>query len=136
MHHRYLARRRSDRDGTRLRTAEIRVGVLTNGAGQEQRRKLEVAALSGEVDAIAISGEIGVAKPDPVVFTAALELLGTTATETAMVGDSLPSDVEGALAAGFAAVVWMHPHRDPPARVITATSLAQVPALLGLDRPE
>ena len=52
-----------------------------------------------------------------------------------MVGDSLPSDVEGALAAGLAAVVWMHPHRDPPAGALTATSLAQVPALLGLDRP-
>ena len=115
-----------------VRATGVCVGVLTNGVSVEQRRKLEVAGLSGEVDVIAISGEIGAAKPDPAAFAAALSLLGTEPEETAMVGDSLPNDIEGARGAGLARVVWLHPHSEPPAGVLTATSLAQVPALLGL----
>ncbi len=115
-----------------LRTRGIRVGVLTNGPSEFQRRKLEVSGLEAELDAIAISAEIGLAKPAAAAFAAALERLGTTAKETAMVGDSLPSDVEGAIGAGLAAVVWLHPDGDPPSGALTATSLGQVPALLGL----
>jgi putative hydrolase of the HAD superfamily len=115
-----------------LRSLDLRVGILTNGPGWMQRRKLEVSGLGGEVDAIAISGEIGYPKPEAPAFAAALSLLGTGREETAMVGDSLANDVEGAQAAGLAAVVWLHPDGDPPGRALRAGRLADVPALLGL----
>jgi len=118
-----------------LRGAGIRVGVLTNGPSRFQRRKLEVSGLGTEVDAIAISEEIGVAKPEPEAFARALELLGTRAKETAMVGDSLENDVAGGLAAGLAAVVWMPGRRegDAPPGAHLARELAEVPQLLGLE---
>jgi putative hydrolase of the HAD superfamily len=118
-----------------LRNGGIRVGVLTNGPSAFQRRKLEVSGLGRELDAIAISEEIGVAKPEPAAFAAALELLGTTAPETAMVGDSLENDVAGAIAAGLGAVVWMPGRRtgDLPPGAHLARELAEVPRLLGLD---
>jgi putative hydrolase of the HAD superfamily len=106
--------------------------VLTNGASEFQRRKLEVSALEPELDAIAISEEIGAAKPDRAAFTAALALLGTRPNETAMVGDSLANDVQGALSADLAAVVWMNPNREPPRGAVGARSLAIVPSILGL----
>jgi putative hydrolase of the HAD superfamily len=117
-----------------LRASGIRVGVLTNGPSGFQRRKLEVSGLGPELDAIAISEELGVAKPEPEAFAKALDLLGTRADETAMVGDSLANDVAGGLAAGLAAVVWMPGRRDgrlPPGAHL-ARELAEVPALLGL----
>ena len=118
-----------------LRSGGIRVGVLTNGPSELQRRKLEVSGLGPELDAIAISGEIGHAKPEPDAFAAALELLGTTARETAMVGDSLENDVAGAIAAGLGAVVWMPGRRsgDLPPGAHLARELTEVPRLLGLD---
>ena len=118
-----------------LRNGGIRVGVLTNGPSAFQRRKLEVSGLGRELDAIAISEEIGVAKPEPVAFAAALDLLGTTAPETAMVGDSLENDVAGAIAAGLGAVVWMPGRRtgDLPPGAHLARELTEVPRLLGLD---
>ena len=115
-----------------LRARGARVGVLTNGPSDFQRRKLVSCGLAGELDAIAISGEIGAVKPEAEAFARALELLGTHARETAMVGDSLANDVEGAVAAGFASVVWMNPHDIPPAGVTGAGGLDEVPSLLGL----
>jgi putative hydrolase of the HAD superfamily len=118
-----------------LRGRGIRVGVLTNGPSSHQRGKLDASGIGRELDAIAISEELGVAKPDEEAFRRALELLGTRADETAMVGDSLENDVLGAMRAGLAAVVWMPGRRDGdlPAGAHLAREIAEVPGLLGLD---
>lgn len=117
-----------------LRAQGIKVGVLTNGPSDFQRRKLEVSGLGPELDAIAISAELGVAKPEREAFEQALALLGTKADETAMVGDSLENDVLGGIEAGLAAVVWMPGRRqgDAPPGAHVARALADVPALLSL----
>jgi putative hydrolase of the HAD superfamily len=117
-----------------LRARGVRVGVLTNGPSQHQRRKLEVSQLGPELNAIAISEELGVAKPDEAAFARALDLLGTRADRSAMVGDSLENDVLGALRAGLAAAVWIPGRREgelPPGAHLAA-EIADVPALLGL----
>lgn len=54
------------------------------------------------------SGALGIAKPDPAIFTPALEALGTEPARTLHVGDSVHYDVRGAQAAGMPAV-----HFDP-----------------------
>jgi putative hydrolase of the HAD superfamily len=118
-----------------LRGLGIRVGVLTNGPSGFQRRKLDVSGLGPELDAIAISEELGVAKPDREAFDKALALLDTRAEETAMVGDSLENDVLGAMNAGLAAEVWMPGRRtgELPPGAHLARELAEVPRLLGLQ---
>lgn len=60
------------------------------------------------VAAIVDSGVIGVAKPDPAIFGPALDALGTDASRTLHVGDSVHYDVIGARRAGLQAV-----HFDP-----------------------
>ena len=61
------------------------------------------------VGVVADSTRAGVAKPDPAIFGLALEALGVPASGTVLhVGDSLRSDVDGALAAGLQPV-----HFDP-----------------------
>jgi putative hydrolase of the HAD superfamily len=117
-----------------LRARGIRVGVLTNGPSALQRRKLRASGLLDEFDAVAISGELGVHKPDPRAFELALELLGTAPEETAMVGDDLENDIAGALAAGFAAAVWVE--RQPgelPDGAYLVRQIAEVPKILGLE---
>jgi putative hydrolase of the HAD superfamily len=118
-----------------LRGLGIRVGVLTNGPSGFQRRKLDVSGLGPELDAIAISEELGVAKPDREAFDKALALLDTRAEETAMVGDSLENDVLGAMNAGLVAAVWMPGRRtgELPPGAHLARELAEVPRLLGLQ---
>jgi putative hydrolase of the HAD superfamily len=52
------------------RSAGLRVGILTNGPSAWQRRKLELTGIGDAVDAVAISAELGAAKPDPPRSTA------------------------------------------------------------------
>jgi len=91
----------------RLRRAGLGVGVLTNGPSEIQRRKLRATGVEAAVDAVLVSEELGVAKPDVRAFALAAAALGTRPSCTAMVGDSLLNDVAGGLAAGCAPVVWI-----------------------------
>jgi HAD superfamily hydrolase (TIGR01549 family) len=63
------------------------------------RRWLTESDIDGWFEDIVISDEAGCAKPDPRIFTIALESLGLEPREMAYVGDSL-EDVRGALAVG------------------------------------
>ena len=83
------------------------LGLVTNGASCLQREKLAASGLSARFAAVAVSGELGVGKPDPAIFAHALEALGADAADAVMVGNSLAHDVAGARAAGMRAV-WVN----------------------------
>src|SRR5512140_2292554 len=59
----------------RLRAHGVRLGLLTNGAGADQRRKIERFDLARHFDHIQIEGEFGCGKPAPRVYVAALATL-------------------------------------------------------------
>jgi len=84
-----------------------RLGLLTNGASDLQREKLAGSGLAGWFDAILVSGDIGLGKPDARIYEAMLSRLGTAAHETVMIGNSLHSDIQGAQAAGIKAI-WVN----------------------------
>jgi putative hydrolase of the HAD superfamily len=90
-----------------------RLGLLTNGPADIQRLKFEGTGLADCFDAVVISGEVGIGKPDPAVFMDALDRLGATPDSTVMIGDSWERDVLGALGAGMSAV-WVAGGRPPP----------------------
>ncbi len=80
------------------------------------------------------SAVVGVQKPDPAIFTFALDALGVEPERCVYVGDTVCFDVRGAEAAG------LHPvHIDPfgfcsePGSHRHIDALAELPALLGLD---
>jgi FMN phosphatase YigB (HAD superfamily) len=91
----------------RLRSAGLRVAILTNGSGVFQRAKLRRAGLVELVDFIGIDSEVGLSKPDPRAFQAAVSALGGTLDSTAMIGDNYQLDIVGALGAGFASAFWV-----------------------------
>jgi putative hydrolase of the HAD superfamily len=79
---------------------EYRLGVLTNGVPDWQRRKLRAHGLENRFDAVVASYEAGAHKPEPAPFRLAERRL--PADGYLMVGDS-DADVEGARAAGWTA---------------------------------
>ncbi|MFK0156237.1 HAD family hydrolase [Streptomyces sp. NPDC090499] len=81
-----------------LREHGIGVGVVSN-IGWDLRPVFREHGLDAYVDTYVLSYEHGVQKPDPRLFTVALEALGAEAGETVMVGDSRPAD-GGAAALG------------------------------------
>ena len=62
---------------------------------------LDSCGLGELLDGAVSSAEAGSHKPDPAIFTRALELAGCDAGEAVHVGDSPAEDVEGARAAGI-----------------------------------
>ncbi len=84
----------------------IKLALISNGNANEQRAKVQRAALEPLFESILIGGEFGVAKPDPRVFHHTLDQLQATPAETWMVGDNLVNDIAGAQAVGIYGV-WV-----------------------------
>lgn len=109
------------------------LAVLTNGPGDVQRAKLQASGLERFFPVTVASGDIGFGKPDPRIFTTALERLGFGVNEAIAIGDSLERDVVGAHNAGLRCV-WLN--REQRARLATVTpeheiaSLSEVAALV------
>jgi putative hydrolase of the HAD superfamily len=87
--------------------ANYKLGLLTNGAPDLQREKIELCNLAHYFDAIVVSGELGIGKPDPAIFTAILHDLAVSPQTAVMVGDSLRRDILGAARSGLRAI-WIN----------------------------
>jgi putative hydrolase of the HAD superfamily len=74
-----------------LRAAGVLLAAVTNASGAHQRKKLADLGLAAYFDHIAIAGELGVAKPDPVMFGSVCLALGCDPSETVHIGDKLDS---------------------------------------------
>jgi len=89
-----------------LRERGIRCGVLTNfDYPSHVHQLLELEGFAPFLDCIVISGEEGLKKPDPRIFTLALNRLGLEASSTLFVGDHPEQDMLGALNSGMPAVL-------------------------------
>ena len=84
-----------------LRGLQLELGLITNGRGLIQRRKLRGLGLESYFDVLVISEEFGCRKPDPRIFLHALERLGAPARAAVYVGDNPGPDVSGAKRAGL-----------------------------------
>ncbi|MDC7227419.1 MAG: YjjG family noncanonical pyrimidine nucleotidase [Spirochaetales bacterium] len=89
--------------------ADFMLAGLTNGISDVQRSRLANSPFEGIFNPIIISDEVGVAKPDPAIFALLLEKAGVSnKTEVLMIGDSLSSDIAGAIASGVPSC-WYNP---------------------------
>jgi putative hydrolase of the HAD superfamily len=130
----------TDVDDVLNRLAEsYSLALVTNGAACLQREKLAASGLNDYFEAVVVSADLGVAKPDPFVFKHALSELDADSDHAVMVGDSISKDVEGARAAGLEAV-WVNRSGSPaPAEVldlVEVSTLSELPEALGeLEKP-
>ena len=83
-----------------LRARGLRLGVVSNSDGRVEEA-LVAAGLRECFDVVLDSALVGVEKPDPTIFRAALAALGVAAAEALYVGDLYQVDVVGARAAGM-----------------------------------
>jgi putative hydrolase of the HAD superfamily len=94
-----------------LKARGVKLALLTNGAAEPQRAKIERFALTHRFDHIQIEGEHGFGKPEERAYLHAMEALGVSARETWMVGDNLEWEVEMPQRLGIYAV-WIDVHGD------------------------
>ena len=76
-----------------LRSGGYRLALLTNGSAGMQRKKIDRFGLADLFDVVLIEGEVGFGKPDPRVYTRALDALDVAPRDAWMVGDNLEWDV-------------------------------------------
>lgn len=79
-----------------LRAHDIRLAVLSN-IGMDIRPTLASTGLLEHFDAVVLSFEVGLVKPDPAIFSQTVQALGVDADDVLMVGDTWHDD--GAAAA-------------------------------------
>ncbi|HXF33895.1 MAG TPA: HAD family hydrolase [Candidatus Acidoferrales bacterium] len=84
-----------------LRAAGKRLGIVTNGFAETHYEKIALLRIGEYFDALFIADELGMLKPDPLLFAHACTTLGSAPDRTAMVGDRYDRDVKGAAAAGL-----------------------------------
>jgi putative hydrolase of the HAD superfamily len=89
---------------------------------------LERIGLAELLGGVVTSAVIGVRKPSPAIFEAALRIAGAGAGEAIHVGDSVEEDVDGARAAGIEAVLMRRDGRPGPPGVPTIASLTELGA--------
>jgi len=89
-----------------LRAKKVRLGLVTNGNSQVQRRKIQRHDLEQYFDTILIEDELGKGKPDPFVFEHALNTLDVKPSEAWMIGDDLRGDIAPAQRVGMLGI-WI-----------------------------
>ena len=92
------------------------LGLITNRNSVERfNALLDQLELRHYFDLVLASGEVGIQKPDPGIFAAALERLDASAETSIYVGDNYWADVEGAQRAGLTPVLFDLHHLFPEA---------------------
>lgn len=84
----------------------VPLALITNGPSDMQRSGIAALDLAGYFEAVLVSGDrgVGVRKPGRRIFEQACERLGVAIQDSVMVGDDPDKDIEGAIAAGMAAL--------------------------------
>ena len=75
--------------------------ILSNGFKELQSRKMRTAGIDGYFDALILSEDIGVNKPNRELYEYALAKTGSKLSESLMIGDMFDTDIVGAANIGM-----------------------------------
>ncbi len=90
----------------KLKTKGYKIGLITNGSNKLQRTKLEALGLNNIFDAVIISDNYGLRKPNRLLFYKMAELIKTQPQNMLYVGDHPLNDIEASRQAGYTPV-WV-----------------------------
>ena len=110
---------------------QMKIALVSNGVSAIQRGRLGRSPILPLLDAVIISEEIGVSKPNPRMIEAALEALGCEdKSQAVLLGDSLTADIPAAAAAGVDSIYLDHRGQGSDLATYTVPSLDAARALL------
>jgi 2-haloacid dehalogenase len=116
-----------------VRGMGLHVGLLSDVDETWVRPILEALGIEPFFDSVTTSEGVGVGKPNPRIFRAALGTADCAPDEAAVVGDSSSRDVEGAKAVGMRAIYVQRGDASAPRADVTVRSLMEaVDAIAGM----
>lgn len=129
-------------DGThevlrQLRDRGAKVGLISNTGLTSQdmyREWFEVTGVLDLFDTTTFSNEQAVSKPNPAIFEACIDGLGTKSANTLHVGDNMHTDVAGAARLGMS-TVWVEGGTNSPVQTdvspdYSVASILELPEIL------
>jgi putative hydrolase of the HAD superfamily len=114
----------------RARASGVRVGVFSNSWGTEPYDPYAGYYLHKHYDAVILSGEVGLRKPDPAIYLLAVDKLGLPATACVLV-DDVAANLPPAAEVGMATI---H-HTDNSASIHALEGVLGLPSEGLLDLP-
>jgi putative hydrolase of the HAD superfamily len=98
-----------------LKARGMKLGLLTNGVSETHHEKIALLQISQYFDALFLADEVGMVKPDPLLFAHACRKLESSPSVSAMVGDRYDRDISGAIEAGLYSI-WVNVRNEevPP----------------------
>lgn len=97
------------------------LALITNGLKDVQRPRLALSPIADAFELVAISEELGVAKPDPRFFDCVFsQIQNPPRARVLVIGDSLSSDIQGGNTYQLD-TCWFNPMHKPASPTIPAT---------------
>ena len=93
-----------------LKSKQIPIVIVTDLVAQIQFEKILKLDIDQYIDFIVTSEEVGIEKPNQVIFKSALKKIQCKANEVVMIGDSFDKDIIGAIELGIQAF-WYDPDK-------------------------
>ncbi len=105
---------------------KYKMHIITNGFEEIQDKKMTKSGLAPYFETVITSEQVGVKKPNPKIFSFALETCKAGASESIMIGDNYEADVMGAIDFGIEAI-FCNFNKQPSAQNIkSVTNLMQL----------
>lgn len=104
--------------------------IITNGFEEVQLLKLKNSSISHYFKTVTTSEEAGVKKPNPKIFSLALEKAGVVSATCMMIGDTFEADILGAEASGMHTLYYNYRKEQIPERYLKVDHLEEIKDIL------
>lgn len=115
-----------------LHTKSYQLIVLSNGFSEVQYRKINASGLASYIDHIVLSEDVGVQKPDPRIYSYAVQLANAPKEQIVMIGDNVETDIKGAYDFGLDSILFdpLQEHKDNPYATYQVIGLKEIENIL------
>ena len=100
--------------------------IITNGFSEVQGKKMKNSGLDTYFDKIITSEQVGVKKPNPLIFEFALKEANALASESIMIGDNWEADIMGAQNAGLDVIYCNFDSKPVSEHIKSITNLSEL----------
>ncbi len=100
--------------------------IITNGFMEVQNNKLSSSGIKHYFKTVTNSEEVGVKKPNPIIFKHAIEISGAKTNNSIMIGDNYEADILGAEALGLKTICFNYHKEELPRQNIQVSELMAI----------
>ena len=111
-------------------TEKYQLHIITNGFEEVQYKKLKNSGIFHYFSTVTTSEEVGLKKPNPIVFVKALEKARTNPNDSVMIGDSFEADILGAKNIGMETIFFNYRNEKIPNGYKIINALSEIKSYL------